>query len=81
MSISGANLSRTGGAAYDQQTKEAREKGWKIKSQFASPALLAKLKKIVAPFEAGWIRSAAKKGVDGKALLAYYRSQQGLPTK
>ncbi len=81
MRIAGANLSRTGGAAYDKQTKAARESGWKIKSQFASPALLANLKKIVAPFEAGWVRSAAKRGVDGKALLAYYRSQQGLPAK
>ncbi|MDP7100491.1 MAG: TRAP transporter substrate-binding protein DctP, partial [Rhodospirillales bacterium] len=44
-----------------------------IKVEQASPKMISELKSKFASFDADWIASAAKKGVDGKAALAFYR--------
>ena len=44
-----------------------------IKIEQVPPKMIAELKSKFASFETDWIASAAKKGVDGKAALAFYR--------
>ncbi len=78
--VGGINLSRSGGQAYDAQDNAAIKKfAGKIKTQQASAALIAQIKKAAAPFEAGWIKKANARGVDGAAALKYFRAEQGLP--
>lgn len=61
--------------AWDEGIKTAlpRFKKAGIKYGQASPKLIAELKAKFAPFDQEWIDTAAKKGVDGKAALAFFR--------
>lgn len=47
----------------------------KVNRFAASPEFIADIKKRTAFLEENWLKLAAKKGVDGKAALAYYRDQ------
>lgn len=58
----------------DKAIKSMEANGTKIKP--ASLEMIAAAKKALAPFEEQWVRDAAKKGVDGKAALAYFRAQE-----
>jgi TRAP-type C4-dicarboxylate transport system substrate-binding protein len=61
--------------AWDEGIKTAlpRFKKAGIKYGQASPKLIAELKAKFAPFDQEWIDTAAKKGIDGKAALAFFR--------
>lgn len=76
-SVTGEKLSRSGGKAWDFGEKRGRAKWEKLgnKAVTASPSFEAEIKQRLMFAEAGWIKAAAKRGVDGKAALAYYRSQ------
>ena len=72
----GLNIARHA-KVWDDQTAEAMPhliKGG-IKVQQISADVVRVMKEKFASFDADWIASAAKKGVDGKAALAYYRAQ------
>ena len=77
MEASGERLARTSGKAWDAGAagviKKLKKAGAKIDR--ASPALVAAIKKRVGFAEKDWIKQAAKRGVDGKAALAYFREQ------
>lgn len=60
---------RTNAEAIDQMTKAG------IQLRDASPQLLGEVRRRFAPFEANWLADAAKKGVDGKAALDFYRAE------
>jgi TRAP-type C4-dicarboxylate transport system substrate-binding protein len=76
MSVSGEALARAS-AVYDQANTESLERLEKAgtKRITASVELVAQLKERWAFLEEEWIASAAKRGVDGKAVLAFYRQQ------
>ncbi len=60
---------RTNAAAIEQMKKEG------VQIAQASPAVLAEVQKRFAGFETAWLADAQKKGVDGKAALAFYRAE------
>ena len=60
---------RTNAAAIETMKKEGVQLG------DASPELLAEIRRRLARIETDWIAEAQKKGVDGKAALAYMRSE------
>lgn len=61
--------------SWDDGLVEAIGKFKKAGIQYvdASPKLIAEMREKFSSFESDWIKSAAKKGVDGKAALAFYR--------
>lgn len=75
MEVSGEAFARLAGRVWDEDTVLASEKylkqGGKIDQ--ASEALLAEFKERLAPIEAGWVKEAEAKGVDGAAALAEFR--------
>lgn len=75
--VSGEWLARTSGAVWDKGAagviKKLKKNGVDI--HHASPEFVGALKKRLAFVEQDWINKAAKKGVDGKAALAYFREQ------
>ncbi len=77
MSVSGEAFARMSGKAWDAANTKAigdlRQAG--LKEARLSEAELAELKKRLAPIEDGWLAAAERKGVDGKAALAYFREQ------
>lgn len=75
-SVSGEMLARAC-AIYDKVNAEALQRMVKAgtKAMTASPAFVADLQSAWAGLEADWIASAQKRGVDGKAALAYFREQ------
>ena len=77
MQASGENLARTSGKAWDAGAagviRKLKKAGAKIHG--ASPAFVAELRKRLAFVEQDWIKQAARRGVDGKAALAYFRAQ------
>lgn len=76
-SIAGDKLSAHGGKAFDDFTAKSISLMKKDGVQFhaPSPALLAELKKRLAPMQETWVKAAATRGVDGNAAIKYYRSQ------
>jgi TRAP-type C4-dicarboxylate transport system substrate-binding protein len=75
--LGGEHLARLWGNLWDKTNAEAvdrmRREGVKIHD--APAALLADLRQRLAVLETEWLADAAKKGVDGKAALAYLREQ------
>ncbi len=78
MAVSGEVMGAAGGAMFDKrgdaalanlESKEGMEKNT------ASPAMMAALRKKLVPLQEEYFKDAAKKGIDGKAALAYFRSQ------
>jgi TRAP-type transport system periplasmic protein len=76
-SVSGEWLARTSGTVWDKGAagviKKLKKNGVDI--HHASPKFVSALRKRLAFVEQGWVKIAAKKGVDGKAALAYFRDQ------
>jgi TRAP-type C4-dicarboxylate transport system substrate-binding protein len=75
--VSGEQVAIDGGRAFDTKGKAAKAKLKKAGMQMveADAAFVADLKKTFAPLEANFLKLAQKKGVDGKAALAYFHSQ------
>ena len=83
MGVSGENISRSGGTAWDGATAKGLAQ-WKKQGKAvapASPAFVADLRKRFAFAEQAWFEDAAKRGVDGRAALAYYKAQAGVAGK
>ncbi len=74
----GEAMARSVGKEWDRLNgialKEMAANGTKIMP--ATPEMVAAAKKALAKFETQWIADAEKKGVDGKAALAYFRAQE-----
>jgi TRAP-type C4-dicarboxylate transport system substrate-binding protein len=60
---------KTNAAAIEQMKKEG------VALKDASPELLAEIRRRLAKIETDWIEQAGKKGVDGKAALAFMRAE------
>ena len=73
-SKAGLNIARHA-KAWDDNAKEARPqfKAGGINYAPASAKLVAEMRKRYSSFDGDWIKTAEKKGVDGKAALAFYR--------
>ena len=81
ISVSGEMLSRSAGQAWDDDTAKSMT-AWKAsgkKVTQANPSLVSQLKQRFAFAEKEWLTDAASRGVDGKAALAYFRAQAGVP--
>lgn len=53
--------------------KALEAKGGKVMAP--GPDMMAKLQQLAETTEAGWLKGAAAKGIDGKAALAFYKSE------
>ena len=77
MSVSGEDFARRAGAVWDDQDRKAlgafESGGMKIRN--ADPTLEKALRVRLAPIEDAWVKTAAKYGVDGKAVLAATRAE------
>lgn len=75
--ISGEPVGVTAGKIFDVGAKRALTKmvADGMKKTTASAAFVADLRKTFAPLEQNYIDAAAKKGVDGKAALAFFRAE------
>ncbi len=75
--VSGEVFARRVGKAYDEMGAAARKRltAGGLKSNEISAELLADMKKRTAYLEQNWIKTANKKGVDGKAVLAAFRAE------
>ena len=75
--IAGEHVARALGKIIDASAKlgVAQMKAAGTKSNIASAALMAALKKKLAFLEQRWIKKAAKKGVDGAAALKMLRTE------
>jgi TRAP-type C4-dicarboxylate transport system substrate-binding protein len=60
---------KTNAAAIEQMKKDG------VELKDASPELLAEIRRRLAKIETDWIEQAGKKGVDGKAALAFMRAE------
>ena len=73
----GEHFSRMWGDQWDKNNASAldvmKKEGVSIAD--ASPALLAEVRKRLAPVEAAWVSDAQKKGVDGKSALEFMRNE------
>lgn len=77
MSVSGEAHSRLAGKAWDRADDKARAELMKsgLKEINLDAAALGELKRKLSGIEESWLAAAQKKGVDGKAALAYFRDQ------
>ena len=75
--LTGEKMARHVGESFDKSSLEAKANLEKQGVTFAKvePGLLAALHKASAPVEAQWIESVKSMGVDGKAAVAYMRSE------
>lgn len=75
--LAGERLSRQFGASFDKSVASAQDAMKKagVTVTTADAALMAEVKKRMAPIEAGWIAKARKLGVDGKAALEMLRRE------
>ena len=66
--------------AWDDNAKEARPqfKAGGINYAPASAKLVAEMRQRYSSFDADWIKIAEKKGIDGKAALAFYRKNDNV---
>jgi TRAP-type C4-dicarboxylate transport system substrate-binding protein len=73
----GEAMSRSVGGRWDEVNAESLKKmaanGVEIRD--ASPELVAGVRKATAHFTEEWYERAAKRGVDGRAAMAYYQAQ------
>ena len=76
-SVSGERVGATAGAIFDDLSGKALKSlvAGGIQRTDASPAFVAELTKVRETLEADWLAAVQKKGVDGKAALAYFQSQ------
>ena len=76
-SVSGERIGANAGRATDRLDDKAMMLGKKkgIKFHAASPAFVAEMKQKLAYVTENWIKAANSRGVDGKAAVAYFRSQ------
>jgi TRAP-type C4-dicarboxylate transport system substrate-binding protein len=76
-SVSAERIAVNAGSKVDELDavahKQAKEKG--VEFTTAGPEFVAAMKKKIAFFETDWLAAAKKRGVDGPAALAYFRSQ------
>ena len=74
---SGENFARMAGGAWDKINDEglaaAKKAGNKIIT--APKAVVDAVKKLNGKFEADYFKAASSKGVDGKAVLKFYRAE------
>ncbi|ASJ76823.1 TRAP transporter substrate-binding protein [Granulosicoccus antarcticus] len=77
MSVSGEAFARLQGQAWDVADAAAWEaiKEADIPVTVADDAFIAEINAALEPIEAEWLEKAAKKGVDGEALLASLRAK------
>jgi len=77
MRVSGEALSRLAGRAFDTANSKAMDhiKANNIELVTASDEMMKGIKEKTAPIEEAWIAAAAKKGVDGKAVLSELRAE------
>lgn len=75
--VSGEMIAIDGGRTFDNNAKKAKAKlrAGGMQMVEGSPEFVAELQQRFAPLEAEFLKNAAKKGVDGKAALAYFREQ------
>jgi TRAP-type C4-dicarboxylate transport system substrate-binding protein len=76
-SVSGEALAKLAGAMWDKADADGKAGLIKLGTQFttASPAMMKDLHAKLDSMTQEWIDKANKKGVDGKAALAYYVEQ------
>ncbi len=76
-SVSGEAFARLSGKAWDAANAKAEStiKAEGITQVALKPDALAELKRRLSPIENSWLEAAQKKGVDGKAALAFFRAQ------
>jgi TRAP-type C4-dicarboxylate transport system substrate-binding protein len=76
-SVSGEVIARLAGAMWDKADADGKKGLLKLGTQFhvASPAMMKDLHGKLDSMTAEWIAKANKKGVDGKAALAYFEAQ------
>lgn len=76
-SVSGEYLSRRAGIVWDESDRIAEEqlKAAGIDETVAAGAYLTELKRRLEPLREQWVRDAGERGVDGGAVLEYYREQ------
>lgn len=77
MSVSGEDLSRVAGRAWDKADRSAEEQLKKagVVMAEASPALIKEVQSKAETLEQEWIKSVAAKGVDGAKVLAEFRAE------
>ncbi|WP_207482652.1 TRAP transporter substrate-binding protein [Arenibaculum pallidiluteum] len=77
MRVSGEAFSRLAGRAFDKANARAMDhvKANNIQLVTASDTMIQGIRERTAPIEANWIQAAAKKGVDGKAVLSELRAE------
>jgi len=78
MRASGENASRIWGKVWDEQDPPAIKSATEshgVKYGIANERVTAALHKELADFEGLWIAKAEKKGIDGKAALAYLKAE------
>jgi TRAP-type C4-dicarboxylate transport system substrate-binding protein len=75
--VSGEALAKLAGTVWDKINTRGTEimKASGVQIVTADAAFMADLHKLLDPIEGEWIKEAAKKGVDGKAALAYFKSE------
>ncbi|MAF46715.1 MAG: TRAP transporter substrate-binding protein [Rhodospirillales bacterium] len=75
--VAGENLARVSGEVWDAGAagviKKLKAGGAQIET--VAPAFAEVIRKKIAFVEQDWIKEAGKRGVDGKAALAYFRQQ------
>lgn len=76
-SVSGESFARLSGKAWDAANAKAEGiiKSEGIQQNELKPDAFAELKKRLSTIEGSWLQAAEKKKVDGKAALAFFRSQ------
>ncbi len=77
MAVSGEGFSRSAGRAWDQRDREANAVLAKsnVVTITASAAFVDDVKKRTSALDAGWIKDAAAKGVDGAKVLGEFREE------
>ena len=70
-------LAKLAGTVWDQINTKGTEtmKAAGVQITTADAAFMADLHKLLDPIEANWLKDAEKKGVDGKAALAFFKAE------
>ena len=75
--VSGEALAKLAGTVWDKINTRGTEimKTSGVQITTADAAFMADLHKLLDPIEAEWVTAATKKGVDGKAALAFFKAE------
>lgn len=75
LKVSGENFARMAGRSFDNSDKNSLEtmRAANVDVRTASPALIEQLRRATAPVIDAWVAEAAKKNVDGRAVLEALR--------